>query len=347
MSNTTKKIFKIGGMMAIVVIFFVIIVSVMTYVFHDDSILTQSMRQIVPMPAATVNRTHWISSAAVDDNLRALRHQYNSPQISESGLRVDFSTTEGQKRLLIRKKDILNKMVEDEAILILAKKRDITINADDALDELQQMFAAANEETDVSEQISESYNWNTDTFIERMVIPSMYRQSLEEWFYENNTPDPSLHEKMTQAQKELDDQRQFEDVVKNYSEGQSAELEGEMGWFAAHQLMEELSIKAFTMKEDEVSAIIETPIGYHIIRVNDIKEADENTPELVSLSQIFVAKKTFGQWLEEEMRTMKFNVLSTEFAWDNEYQVVDFSEQEMRNFEEEARNNPQGDASLF
>ncbi len=347
MSDTIKKVAKIGGLMAIIIIIFIIVVAIMTYFFNDDSILTQSMRRIAPMPAATVNRIHWVSSATVDDNLRALQHQYESPQIAKSGLRIDFSTPEGKKRLLIRKKDIINKMVEDQAIVILAKERNLTVDPANALIELENIFAEADAEFNVAEQIQQSYGWNTDTFIQRMIIPDMYRQELESWFYENNIPDPSLHEKITEAKKELDDQRQFTEVAKKFSQGQSTEHDGEMGWFTSDQLMKELSIKAFTMNKGEISTIIETPIGYHIIRVNDIKKADEGMPEIVSLSQIFVAKMTFGEWLEEQMRTMKFSVLGGEFMWDSERQIVDFSDQAMRTFENTARNNPQGDASLF
>lgn len=347
MSHTAKKIVKIGGMMAIVVIFFISIVVFITYFFNDDSILSQSMRRIMPVPAATINHTHWVSSAAVDDNLRALQHQYDNPQISESGLRVDFSTPDGEKRLLIRKKDILNKMVEDQAIMILAKDRGITIKSSDAHSELEELFSATDENNSAADQIQEVYNWDTDTFIDRIVLSSMYSKALEQWFYENNTADPSLEDKIREAKKELDDQRQFTDVVNKYSQEGSKMNEGEMGWFAPQQLMEEISSTAFVMQDGDISDVIETPIGYHIIRMNEHKDAEDEIPELVHLSQIFVAKKTFGQWLEEQMRLMTFRILAAEFMWDNERQVVDFRDQEMRNFEKAARNNPQGDASLF
>lgn len=347
MSKAVKNGLKIGGMIILVVVLFLVIVAVMTYFFNDNSILSQSMRRIVPMPAATVNKTHWVSSAAVDDNMRALQKQLEDPLVAESGLRVDFSTEEGQKRLLVSKKGILNKMIEDEVIVILSEERALIVDEAAARAELDQIFTEASGDKGAAEEIEESYGWDVNTFMERIALPSKQRMLLEEWYYANHEPDPSLREKMLIAKKELDDNRDFASVAQKYSEGPSAAAGGEIGWWEKELLMQELAEAAFSMRSGDVSDIIETPMGYHIILVRDTKEADDANEKAVNLSQIFIAKKTFGEWLEEQMRTMAFSVPATDFTWDDERQVVDFTDEEMRNFERESRDNPQGDASLL
>lgn len=59
----------------------------------------------------------------------------------------------------------------------------------------------------------------------------------------------------------------FEEIVKQYSdEPGSAERSGDLGMFERGQMVKAFADAAFALKVGEVSEIVETPFGFHIIK---------------------------------------------------------------------------------
>jgi len=87
----------------------------------------------------------------------------------------------------------------------------------------------------------------------------------------------------------LDSRAEAEVVLKNLEEGEdfatlaeelskdpgSAELGGDLGWFARGQMVPEFEEVAFSLEPGEFSAVVETPFGFHIILVEERDEDRE------------------------------------------------------------------------
>jgi nitrogen fixation protein NifM len=71
----------------------------------------------------------------------------------------------------------------------------------------------------------------------------------------------------------LDDASLFADLALKHSECPSALKGGHMGEFEAGQLYPELDAVAFTLAEGEISAVIETELGFHLLRCETIAPA--------------------------------------------------------------------------
>lgn len=67
----------------------------------------------------------------------------------------------------------------------------------------------------------------------------------------------------------------FAELAKEYSTDTSSAKGGALGYFGRGQMVPEFEDAAFSMKVDEISEPIETEYGFHIIKVEDKKEAKQ------------------------------------------------------------------------
>ena len=78
------------------------------------------------------------------------------------------------------------------------------------------------------------------------------------------------------------DQSQFEKLAKENSDDTTTAVKGgDLGFFAAQDMVPEFSKAAFSMKPNTVSNLVETQFGYHIIKVTDRMEAGQQPFEKV------------------------------------------------------------------
>lgn len=83
----------------------------------------------------------------------------------------------------------------------------------------------------------------------------------------------------------------FAELARHFSQDRpTAEKGGVVGWVTARQLLPEVARAAFSLKPGEVSDPIRTQLGYHVVRVNDRRQAfqrplSEARGEVVQLLQ--------------------------------------------------------------
>lgn len=78
------------------------------------------------------------------------------------------------------------------------------------------------------------------------------------------------------------DQSQFEKLAKENSDDTTTAVKGgDLGFFAAQDMVPEFSKAAFSMKPNTVSNLVETQFGYHIIKVTDRMAAGQQPFEKV------------------------------------------------------------------
>ncbi len=74
----------------------------------------------------------------------------------------------------------------------------------------------------------------------------------------------------------------FGDLAKRYSEDSTAQAGGELGWIVHGQTVQNFESTAFSLKPGEVSGLVKTEYGIHIIKVEDKQVAHLETFEEVS-----------------------------------------------------------------
>jgi peptidyl-prolyl cis-trans isomerase C len=85
--------------------------------------------------------------------------------------------------------------------------------------------------------------------------------------------------KLEDIQKKLEEGADFAELAKENSDCPSGSNGGDLGFFARGRMVKPFSDAAFNLKEGEVSDIVETQFGYHLIKLTDKKEAKTVTFE--------------------------------------------------------------------
>ncbi len=77
--------------------------------------------------------------------------------------------------------------------------------------------------------------------------------------------------KIMEIQKKLKKGEDFAKLAKEYSEGPSGKNGGDLGYFSKGQMVQSFEQAAFSLKPGQVSDIVQTRYGYHLIKVVDRK----------------------------------------------------------------------------
>ena len=107
-------------------------------------------------------------------------------------------------------------------------------------------------------------------------------------------------QKIKNIQQKLNKGEDFATLAKEFSEGPSKNNGGDLGYFQRGQMVKSFEDVAFALKTEEVSDIVETQFGYHIIKVTDKKPEKAIDYENV--------KKDLAQHLKQEKTNQEVKI---------------------------------------
>lgn len=345
--------------LTVILIILILIIPVGLYFVSPIGSRFSLIIKYLPYPVAKVQGDGIITTKELLEDTDSIINFYKSQDFASVGMRVDFSTPEGEDRLKIKQKDVLDKLIENRMIQVLAEKKGLKVTPQEAKQELQIKVKEFGNAQALELNLLKLYGWNLRQFSDKVVVPQMYTRKLAAFYSETERKKQPGYEKITKAKQELKkDGSNFEEIVKKYSEGDSAQAGGELGWFRKEQLVPEVAEQAFSLKAGTISDVIQSSLGYHIIEVQELRDAaegitqenaaagQENKKQEVKIRQIFVRDGGFLSWLEEQKKQIKVTMLLHNYRWDQTAGKVVFREQSMNIKEDELRLKSQGDPSM-
>jgi peptidyl-prolyl cis-trans isomerase C len=202
------------------------------------------------------------SDTEVDERIQQYRSQYGEDGFADALSRAGM--TEEQLRREIRRSLTIQRLLEEEVTGGL--------------------------EVTESEQ-REFYDENTNMFAQpESVTASHILISTQEAQTEEARQEARTRAEELKSQ--LDEGADFAELAREHSEGPSASRGGSLGEFSRGQMVPPFEEAAFALEAGEISDIVETRFGYHIIRVEEKSDGGTTPYEEV--------KGQIGQYLEQQ-----------------------------------------------
>jgi peptidyl-prolyl cis-trans isomerase D len=140
------------------------------------------------------------------------------------------------------------------------------------------------------DQLKEYYEDNLDTFREKKQVKARHILFM---LAENASKEEEdkIKQKATAVLQQARAGADFGELAKKNTEDPSGkENGGDLGYFSQGQMVKPFEEAAFKLKKDEISDLVRTSFGYHLIKVEDVKEAktkslEEARAEILSMLQ--------------------------------------------------------------
>lgn len=342
--NKIKISTIIYSLLTVVFIYVICVGIAISFFPNIENVIIKKTAQFIPYPVATIG-INSITAARLADDLSSVRSFYENQDFSDLGMRVDFSTSDGKKRLNIKEKEVLQKLIDNSIIENEAKKRKIFLTDAIVDQEVDRKLKEYGTSEYLKENLRKLYGWDMNDFKEKIVRPDLYREKLIEKIKKEDESYSVARKKIEEVKKDMQSEKDFAILAEKYSNGESAQKGGNLGWFSFNQMLPEVANVVFYLNKNETSDVIESSLGYHIIKIEDRR--NENGLDMVNLSQIFIRAKSFPEWLVEKEKEYRIFILRQDYIWNKEKSEIEFKDKDMEKYEDDLFKNETDDPSMM
>lgn len=271
---------------------------------------------------AQVNGTK-ITQRFFDDQMKAAEHLFEANKDLEAedsaGNQIDFSTKEGISNV---KKGSLTKLIDNELIVQLAKKNNISFSNEELEVEVEKVIEATGDRQFIEENLANLYGWTIEDFKNKIIFYQMYQIKLEEKLREDGMLTKEAFNTIEIIKNKIKNEgSDFSSLAQEYSECPSGENGGDLGWFGKGMMVKEFEDAAYDLEIGEMSDLVETQFGYHLIKLDDKRETEDGDVELKA-RHILVKPVDFESWFEEQVKDAEIEINLDGYKWDSENYVV-------------------------
>jgi len=289
------------------------VVAVGSYVKHWQTPFVRTVASVVPYPAVIVNGS-WRPYADFLDTVSALETSYDQPgALAASGL--TSKPTRSQVEMLV-----LDRMVKDEIVHQIARKRNIVITQTAIDTAMQDIVDQSGSRADVEDRIRTLYGWDIPTFSRRVVRPYLERQRLQESIAFDDAINADQKRRMDEVLERLQGgQEDFGALAAELNEDGTKDLKGDYGIFGRGERDPLIEDAVFGLEVGATTGIIRTSDGFHILKLLERIPADAESgdPEKVHASHIYLAAEQLDAWLYEQVPQQKVRVVLSGYRWDS------------------------------
>lgn len=293
-SNPTLRSFLLGGVAALAVLGLGTL-AVMTagiYKFGWSGPAAGAIARALPYPVALVNSNVIRYSEYLDD-IATLRHFYDkqADQIAAQG-----GTLPSEEEI---RQNVMDRLVRNEVLAEEALRYNVSVSDEDIDAEFERLVGQAGDAATVEKDIEDLYGWTVEKFREKVLMPYLLEQKLAEAVGKDDALNAEAENRAKEVLAKVQAGDDFAELAKTYSSDfASGQNGGDLGWFEKGLMVPEFEAAAWSLGKGEVSDLVRTQFGFHIIRVDDIEEEDGERVR-VSARHILIPAASVQQYLDD------------------------------------------------
>jgi len=290
----------------VIVIIFVFAVGI--YGFDWSNKFTQRVEKIIPYPVALTNYT-FIPYSAYNFDLTTLIYYYQS--LARSG---EGTISPSQENL---DKAVLKRLIRNEVTKQIAADYRVKVEKLELQQEMQKIINQSDTPENAEKTLQQLYNWTVDQYRDHVLYYYLLRNKLQEKLSYDDSLAYNIEAKK-RAQEVLDKVKTnadtFENLANNFSEDLTADNGGNLGYITRGQMVTEFEEAAFKLKKDEVSDLIRTKYGFHIIKLLNIK--GEGETEQREVSHILIKTQDLDEFINDKLNDTRVYIFKKNMKWD-------------------------------
>ena len=253
-----------------------------------------SASKVVPYPVASVNGNWFWNTVTYNQYLFELA----SIQKFYTSQGQDLNSQEGKQKLSQLKNDIIIQLENNLIIEQQARKYGIKVTNKEITDQYNELVKNAGGVEKVKTTLDKLYGWTIDDFKEK-IKQSVLQKKLAEKILADESLNAPAKAQAEDLKKQIDGGADFAELAKKFSTDGSASNGGDLGLISKGQTVPEFEAAAFGLQEGQVSGVVKTQYGYHIIKSTK-KEGDQ-----VRVSHILIKGADIDSWLKDQRAKAK------------------------------------------
>jgi len=253
----------LAGTLLVVVLIFALLI----YVFKSDSALVYRVSRVIPYPAARVDG-EFVEYGEYLFRLNPLKHYLGSPDgpSMANQQRVDFKSEEGKQKLENLRQIALREAEQAVIIQKLADEKNVKVTDQELDERVNSDIEQQGGKDKFLETIKYFYDWNLGDY-EKVIKQQMLLAKLKPEF------SAEQRKKAESALQRVKNGEDFAKVATEVSEDPgSKDKGGDLGSTGRGAYVPEFETAAYSLEPGQVSDIIETQFGFHIIKLLEKKD---------------------------------------------------------------------------
>lgn len=217
---------------------------------------------------------------------------------------LDAESEEGRERLEQARRQVLEQMIDQELIRQAAEEMGISISDEELDSSIADIIAQSGGEEEFNQSLQATgttYDDFKQMLLDQLLSEAVYASvtesinSVAEQVHARHILLPT-RERAEEVLARLQSGEDFAYLAREYSEDiSSRETGGDMGFFPRGVMPPEVEDVAFSLEVGEVSQIVQSQFGFHVLQVLEREEREIAVEVFENLRQ-----QTFMQWLQEQ-----------------------------------------------